>query len=154
MVQYKNNFNNLNYYLQNFMSIEVIQKCGAEDAWYPLLNKIFINKNLKYRERFFTLMHEAGHALIDKNIRKSGAVCFNKNRPSTVKSKRDFVHVMNEEILAWNYGKSLVIGLNMSFEESVLERYMSDAIMSYTRSGLDSVYGKEINANIIYTKYV
>ena len=136
------------------MSIEDIQKNGADDAWYPLLNKIFINKNLKYRERFFTLMHEAGHVLIDKSIRKVDGVCFNKNRPQIVKSKRDFVHVMNEEILAWNYGKSLVKGLNMSYEEPVLERYMTDAIMSYTRSGLNSVYGKEINANIIYTKYV
>ncbi len=154
MTQYKYNFNNLNLYLQNFMSIEVIQKPGVEDAWYPFLNKIFINKNLKYRERFFSLMHEAGHVMIDKNIRQTDEVCFNKNRPSRIKSKRDFVHVMNEEILAWNYGKSLVKSLNMSFEESVLERYMADAIMSYTRSGLNSVYGKEINANVIYTKYV
>lgn len=154
MTQYKNNFNKLNYYLQSFMNIEVIQKAGVEDAWYPFLNKIYINKNLKYRERFFSLMHEAGHAMIDKNIRQTDEVCFNKNRPSRIKSKRDFVHVMNEEILAWNYGKSLVKGLNMLFEEDVLERYMADAIMSYTRDGLNSVYGKEINSNIIYTKYV
>ena len=61
---------------------------------------------------------------------------------------------MNEEILAWNYGKELAERLNFIYGKENLDDYMSDCIMSHVRNGLDSVYGSEINARIIYTKRV
>jgi len=151
---YKNQFYILTKYIKDNYFVDVIQKPYAEDAWYPQLKLIRINQNLKYRERLFTLLHEAGHMIIDTRIKHKGVICFNKNMPWSVRSKKGFVHLMNEEILAWNYGKELAEHLNFSYGKENLDDYMSDCIMSHVRNGLNCLYGSEINANIIYTKRV
>jgi len=154
-INYKNQFYNLVDYLESFYYVKVKQDAFVEDAWYFNLNLITINSNLKFRERFFTLLHEAGHVIIDSDIRaKNSAICFNKNVPDYVRSKSSYIHILNEEILAWNYGKSLVNKLNYSYEEDKLEAYMTDCIMSYIKSGLNSVYGKVIDVSAIHIKYV
>ena len=151
---YKQHFYQLCDYLIEEHNIKVVQKPYVEDAWYPALNLIYINQNLKYRERLFTLIHEAGHAIIDNDVRQKNVLCFNKNTPHKIRSKKNFVHTLNEEILAWNYGKELIKKLSFYIEEDKFENYMTDCIMSYTRLGLNSLYGKEINADLIWTKYV
>ena len=151
---YKKYFYVLTHYLESHNNIKIIQKPGIEDAWYPKLNIINIDQNLQYRERLFTLLHEAGHAFIDNEVRHKDIHCFNKNTPHSIRSKRAYVHTLNEEILAWNYGKQIAKTLNFKIDYNKLEEYMTDCIMSYVRSGLKSIYGKEINADIIWTKYV
>jgi hypothetical protein len=81
-------------------------------------------------------------------------MCFNKNMPWKVKSKSNFVQLMNEEILAWNYGKEMAEMLGFKYSIAKLDEYMTDCIMSHVRNGLNCLYGNEINANIIYTKHV
>ncbi len=151
---YKKYFYQLVNHLNDEHNIKVVQKPDIDDAWYPMLNLIYINQNLKYRERLFTLLHEAGHSLIDNQIRHKDILCFNKNTPHRIRSKKGFVHTLNEEILAWNYGKELAKRLEFKLEYNKLEDYMTDCIMSYTRMGLKSIYGSEINADIIWTTYV
>ena len=152
--QYKKYFYVLTHYLETNNNIKIIQKPGVEDAWYPMLNIIYVNQNLQYRERLFTLLHEAGHAFIDNEMRHKDVLCFNKNTPHKIRSKKSYVHTLNEEILAWNYGKQLAKNLKLKINYLQLEEYMTDCIMSYVRSGLKSIYGDEINADIIYTRYV
>ena len=151
---YKDQFYILVNHLQNNFNVKVIQKPFEDDAWYPNLNMIRINQNLKYRERLFTLLHESGHMLIDNNIKSKGVMCFNKNMPWKVKSKSNFVQLMNEEILAWNYGKEMAEMLGFKYSIAKLDEYMTDCIMSHVRNGLNCLYGNEINANIIYTKHM
>jgi len=151
---YRDQFNDLVEYLTEEFNIEVVQKPNETDAWYPHLNMIRINNNLKYRERFFTLIHETGHAILDNAVRHKNITCFNKNIPENIKSKKNYVHTLNEEILAWNYGKMFLKKMSYKYEEDRLEEYMTDCIMSYIRHGLKSIYGNEINADIIWTKYV
>lgn len=146
---YKTQFYFLLDHLEKNYNVKVIQKPFETDSWYPSLNMIRINKNLKYRERLFSLLHEAGHMIIDNSLRHKNILCFNKSTPHRVKSKKNFVHILNEEILAWNYGKDLIKKLCFEIEEEKLEDYITNCIMSYTREGLNAIYGKEINANII-----
>ena len=61
---------------------------------------------------------------------------------------------LNEEILAWNYGKTIAKSLDIYIDNVIYENCMTDAIMSYIKSGLNKVYGKNINADIIKTYYV
>lgn len=150
----KKNYLLLVDYLKKELNIEVIQKPNADDAWYPRLNKIYINSNLKYRERLYTLLHESGHAFIDKNDNISNNICFNKNTFKSAKSRKHLVCTLNEEILAWNYGKTIAKSLDIYIDNVIYENCMTDAIMSYIKSGLNKVYGKNINADIIKTYYV
>lgn len=151
---YKNQFYILTKYIKDNYFVDVIQKPYAEDAWYPQLRVIRINQNLKYRERLLSLLHEAGHMIIDTQIKRKGVICFNKNMPWNVRSKKGFVHLMNEEVLAWNYGKELAEHLDFHYDKEYLDEYMTDCLMSHVRNGLNSLYGSEIKANIIYTKHV
>ena len=79
---YKKYFYVLTHYLETNKNLKIIQKPGAEDAWYPMLNVIYVNQNLQYRERLFSLLHEAGHAFIDNEMRHKDILCFNKNTPT------------------------------------------------------------------------
>jgi len=151
---YKEYYNTLLCHLISHYNIKVIEEPFVEDAWYPHLNLIYINKNLKYRERLFCLLHESGHAVIDNDIRHKNVTCFNKNSPHHIRSKKGYVHTLNEEILAWNYGKSLAQQLGFYIEEDRFDIYMSDCIMSYIKSGLLSLYGKHVNAESIRTRFV
>lgn len=151
---YKKYYKTLVDYLLDTYKIGVIEQYNAEDAWYPNLNLIYINKNLKYRERLFCLLHESGHAIIDNDIRRENVLCFNKNIPHYIRSKKNYVHTLNEEILAWNYGKQLMKTLEFKVEENKLEEYMTDCIMSYVKQGIISLYGKNVNAESIRIKYV
>lgn len=150
----KKNYFLLIDYLKKDLNIDVIQKPNADDAWYPSLNKIYINSNLKYRERLYALLHEAGHALIDKDVRSESTICFNKKIPQNVKSRKHFVYTLNEEILAWNYGKTIAKNLDIFIDSNVYDNYVTDAIMTYVKSGLKSVYGNKINAGLIKTYYM
>jgi hypothetical protein len=151
---YKSQFIVLKNLLKKEHNIKVQMFAGTEDAWYPKLNLIRINKNLKWRERFFVLLHESGHALIDTDQKVKKRTCFNKNRPENVRSKKHYVHILNDEILAWNKGKELASKLCFELDSFRYENYMTDCIMSYVKTGLQSVYGKEINVSPIRTTFV
>ena len=153
-INYEDQYYFLKYYMEDNYEVIIRQEPYNPDAWYPLLNMITINSNLKFKERFFTLVHESGHAIIDNDIKTRNIICFNNNTPETIRSKKSYVHNLNEEILAWNYGKELVDKLRLAYDIDKFESYMTDCIMSYVKSGLDSIYGKTINISTIYTKYI
>ena len=92
--------------------------------------------------------------MIDTNHDVKRKTCFNKNRPEYVRSKKNYVHVLNDEILAWNKGKEIAEMLYFELDSFRYEEYMTDCIMSYVKTGLQSVYGKEINVSPIRTKFV
>ena len=44
--QYKSGFNFLKLFLEKKYDVSVTQISGAEDAWYPAIKKIIVNKDL------------------------------------------------------------------------------------------------------------
>jgi len=152
--KYKEGFNFLKLFLKKKYDVNVIQISGAEDAWYPYINKIVVNKDLQWRERLLALIHESGHVQIDlesssvKNMKCTGI--FTEYKDSTkIKSKSQFVHLLNEELMAWNLGKNLAVTLNITFDNKKLEEMTTKCLMSYVKSGLKSVYGNRINVDIV-----
>ena len=151
---YKEGFNFLKLFLKKKYNINVVQISGAEDAWYPYIRRIVVNKDLQWRERLLALMHESGHVQIDleddsvKNMKCTGV--FTEYKDSTkIRSKHQFIHLLNEELMAWNLGKNLAISLNIEFDSRKLEEMTTKCIMSYVKSGLNSVYGSRINVDIV-----
>ena len=151
---YKEGFNFLKLFLKKKYDINVIQISGAEDAWYPYIKKIIVNKDLQWRERLLALMHESGHVQIDlendsiKNMKCTGT--FSSYTDSTkIKSKKQFVNVLNEELMAWNLGKNLAVSLNIQFDNHKLEEMSTKCIMSYVKAGLRNVYGKRIDIDVV-----
>ena len=146
---YQSQFVVLKNFLENKHNVKVVLNPGAFDAWYPALSRIHINKNLKWRERFFTLLHEAGHALIDTDLTIKHKTCFGQSNPANVRSRREFVHTINNEIMAWNKGKEIAEMLNFIIGTKKFEEYMTNCIMSHVKHGLKELYGREINVTSI-----
>lgn len=146
---YKNQFYRLKEYIEDFYEVQVYQEAGQDDTWEPNEGVIKINKNLKYRERLFSLLHELGHVIIDSSVKFEKPICFNKIYPEIIKSKNMLIHTINEEVLAWNKGKEVATLLNFKYNENDLDEYMTKCIMSYIKSGLKDIYKENINIDFI-----
>jgi hypothetical protein len=150
-MKYKKYFKEIEYYLKKEFNVNVILSYDTEDYWMPNFNKILINKNNKWRERYFSLLHESGHVKLDigddttKNMKMS--IEYSEN----LKSKQDIVSNLNEEILAWTLGKNLAIHLNHEFDTGKYNKIKTNCIMSYIKNGLHEVYGKKIDISVIKT---
>ena len=148
---YKNQFYRLKDYIEEFYNIRIDQAKNQDDEWDPNEGVIRLNKNLKYRERLFSLIHELGHVIIDSETKIYGTMCFSKNYPKSVRSKKQFIHVINEEVIAWNKGKEAITFLNFKYNENQLDEYMSKCLMSYVKENLINIYGEKINIDNIKT---
>ena len=66
MSEYKKYFYEVTKYLEDNFGINVVLSYDTDgDYWFPALRKILINKNNQWRERYFSLIHESGHARLD-----------------------------------------------------------------------------------------
>ena len=148
---YKTGFNFLSLYLEKKYGIRTFQISGAEDAWFPHIKRIIINKDLQWRDRLLALIHESGHVQIDYNFTgyKFKSVNQDNINVEKIKSKKQFITVLNEELMAWNFGKNLAHELNITFDVRRLEEMTTKCLMSYVKSGLKGVYGKKIDIEVI-----
>tara|TARA_B100001989_G_scaffold238892_1_gene202705 strand:- start:292 stop:762 length:471 start_codon:yes stop_codon:yes gene_type:complete len=143
---YKPGFDFLTLYLDNKYGVHTVLKSFEEDAYYGHMRAIYINKNNHWRDRLIALIHESGHVQLDledglvKNM-KSNTADFLEN----IRSKKQFISLLNEEITAWNLGKKLANELNIFFDNRRLDEVSTNCIMSYVKSGLNDVYGKTID---------
>lgn len=151
--KYKPGWDFLKCYLENKYDLKVVLKPFAEDAYYPYMKSIYVDKNSHWRDRLITLIHEAGHVQLDledgltKNLKSNTAAYL-----ESVKSKKQFVSLINEEITAWNLGKKLANDLNIVFDNSRLDEISTNCILSYIKTGLRDVYGKNIDISHIDPK--
>ena len=143
---YKPGFDFLKFYLVNKYKVNVVLKPYTEDTYYPNMHAIYINSNNHWRDRLIALMHEAGHVQLDledglvKNLKSNTATYLEH-----IKSKKQLISQLNEEITAWNLGKKLALELNISFDQRRLDQVSTNCIISYIKSGLSDVYGKTID---------
>ena len=117
---YKPGFDLLSDHLYLYYNIDVILKSFEEDAYYPSLERIYIDSNNQWRDRLIALIHEAGHVLIDFNSTHAKSMKENLSiYHDHIKSKKQLVSLLNEEISAWNVGKKLAIDLNVCFDHMI-----------------------------------
>jgi hypothetical protein len=147
---YKPGFDFLKLYIINKYKVNVVLKAYEEDAYYPYLSVVYINSNSRWRDRLIALIHESGHVQLDledglvKNM-KSNTTVYLEN----IKSKKQLISLLNEEITAWNLGKKLASDLNIEFDQRRLDEVSTNCIISYIKVGLNDVYGKTIDISNI-----
>lgn len=150
---YEPGFNLLTSHLNIRYNLDVILKPFEEDAYYPSLDRIYINSNNHWRDRLIALIHEAGHVLIDFNHNEVKNMKSNLTSYSEcIRSKKQFVSLLNEEISAWNVGKKLAIDLGIQFDHRRMDEVSTNCIMSYVKKGLQEVYGSTVDIDYIDPK--
>lgn len=146
---YKEGFCFLEEYLFNKHNIKVkISRNTETSAWFPRLNLIIIDEKMQWKNRLNTLSHELGHVLINEN---DSCKSLFPNNNTTVKTKKQIVSTLNEEIMAWNFGKNFLIDNKIYFDIISFENLMTECVMSYVKNSLDEVYGKRIDVSYIST---
>ena len=148
---YNYKFNKLSRHLKDKYKVDVLLRFGIEDVWLPNINKIFINKNKSWKIRFYSLLHESGHVIIDINNKKSKIFSEYKEK---IKSKKDFISLLEEEISAWKEGSKLCEELKLAVNNNFLQKFIAECITSYVSLGLKSIYGKNINLDYISSRLI
>ena len=95
---------------------------------------IYIDSRQHAENRFYTLLHEAGHLLISQTASQ-----FQKDHPMYAmscdvrkyKSKAYQVSLVAEEIEAWKRGRRLAKRLGLEVNDNKLDKIMTDCVMSY-----------------------
>ena len=113
---------------------KVVLDKGIEDRFEPSENTIYINSRNHPETKYYTLLHEAGHLLIDKNWQ-----AFDRDNPmysvSTdsrgSKSKAYRVSLVAEEIEAWKRGRRLAKRMGHQIDEKKYDKHTADNVMTY-----------------------
>lgn len=114
--------------------IEVLEGSGFEDRFEASERKIYINSRLGAEAKYYTLLHECGHVLIDNNWK-----AFDRDNPMyasscdlrVAKSKAYRVSIIAEEIEAWKRGRRLAKKLGHAVDSEKFDKMISENVMTY-----------------------
>ena len=140
MSKYKKYFYDLEAYINKKYNVNISLSYNSQDAWFPKLKLIMINKDNQWRERYFSLLHESGHVILDMGSMTTKYMKMESDIKENIRSKKDLVNTLNEEILAWNLGKNLSFEMFHEIDTKKYNEIKTGCIMSYIKSGLNDVY--------------
>tara|TARA_Y100000004_G_scaffold164748_1_gene195100 strand:+ start:326 stop:814 length:489 start_codon:yes stop_codon:yes gene_type:complete len=116
------------------LDYNVTLKKGCQQEVDREENIIYINSNLKWENRYYSLLHEAGHVLVDNNKDK-----FSYNYPFYIdedkvgrRGNKYKISTIGEEMEAWIEGRKLGdFQLNHFINYDKYDKLMSDCVMTY-----------------------
>lgn len=102
--------------------------------WHVEESLIQLEKKTTIRSRLITLLHECGHALIDRSPSEASWRRFGEAHAAagTGASPMDKINIVSCEIEAWKRGWGLAERLNLSLSQQEYERECVAAVRSYT----------------------
>tara|TARA_B100000700_G_C14956398_1_gene814221 strand:+ start:399 stop:842 length:444 start_codon:yes stop_codon:yes gene_type:complete len=125
---------------------EVLQYTDAPD--HVLLNSaVFINSRVHPERRFYTMLHELGHVIINQNHKE-----FEKGYPLYARTtefcsdgrkqrRADYrVSIVAEEIDAWKEGLKFAEDNELFINESKYKKDMTESVLSYINWASDETY--------------
>lgn len=119
-------------WLREKHNVEVIFDKEEENT-YDITSKIItINSNMNYRCQLHTLLHEAGHFVLNKNKKN-----FNKQFPfATISNefkttRENRIDILREEVFAWEKGLDVAKLNHINISKVWYYRHMRDALYSY-----------------------
>lgn len=104
--------------------------------------EVWINSSLTKENQLYTLLHEAGHLIISE--RRNYTRRFSHGYPSLSRekyrhrnyTKLHWVHIVHEEVDAWEEGKKLAKLRGIPVKHKKWEKYRANALMSYMQEAV------------------
>tara|TARA_A200000159_G_C7276169_1_gene319471 strand:- start:423 stop:911 length:489 start_codon:yes stop_codon:yes gene_type:complete len=136
---WKKQFNEISEWLAN-KGYTVRCRTGVEDCVLFNSKMVYINSRNHPETKYYTLLHECGHVLIDKD-----AVNFEKGVPMyarsedgrKARSKAYRVSTVAEELEAWKRGRRLALRLGHTVDDKKYDKQITDNVMSYIEWAAD-----------------
>ncbi len=118
----------------------VIEYTDLEDAIIYQKKRIYLNSRKHAQSRFYTLLHECGHLLVDRTSEK-----FSQEHPMYAqttdgrvqRSAAYRVSLVAEEIEAWKRGRRLAARLGLYVDDAKYDAQMTQCLMSYINWAAD-----------------
>ena len=135
-MDYQQDIDTVTYFLQEEMDIDVIFGCDETNAfWKGETSGISISTKQSKRLQLFSILHEAGHAIIRSNAKYQEFFPFGENRKSKSISRR--VDVMREEVMAWEEGRELAFALGIELDLKLWHNFVKKNLFDYVKWAYD-----------------
>ena len=117
-------------------------KCrtDAEDCVLFCAKTVLINSRNHPETKYYTLLHECGHILIDKDsarFEKEVPVYARSEDGRSARSKAYRVSTVAEELEAWKRGRRLAARLGHHVDDLKYDKQITDNVMSYIEWAAD-----------------
>jgi hypothetical protein len=118
----------------------VVEDTDLEDKIVYWKKRIYLNSRKHAQSRFYTLLHECGHLLVDQTADK-----FQQDHPMyaqtadgrVARSAAYRVSLVAEEIEAWKRGRRLAARLGLFVDDAKYDAQMTQCLMSYINWAAD-----------------
>ncbi len=144
MNDYKKNYLTFKDHLINKYNFKITYNSCGNSYYFKNLKIISVNKKLSYKNKYYVLIHEFGHYIVDE-INKESLYEIKSDKLSKTK----FIYSISNEINAWQRGKEYINKNNFFYNEKDFQKFSTQCLMSYVKNGLIKIYDSKININII-----
>jgi endonuclease I len=144
MQDYQEDINAVEGYLVDTLDAVVIFAEDEPNAyWRNGHPTISICTKQSKRLQLYTILHEAGHAII--RSRENYEIKFPYGRQHRNKSISRRVDVLREEVVAWECGHELAADLGIKMDQKLWHNFVKKNLFDYVRWACDpSIYKGEI----------
>ena len=118
----------------------VIEDTDLEDQIIYWKKMIYLNSRKHAQSRFYTLLHECGHLLVDQTSEKFGQEhpMYSQTSDGRVARSAAYrVSLLAEEIEAWKRGRRLAARLGLFVDDAKYDAQMTQCLMSYINWAAD-----------------
>ena len=140
---YKENYNKLVNLAKEEFNVKIALEDVYDDNYFEVVNLITINRRQNWRGRYYALMHELGHLIVnkDKNYVETfyplGKKSILDARPN---SKKYYISLVFEELDAWKIGLIYAMNHNLIYDLDYFHKAMTDNVMSHALYGIKKIY--------------
>lgn len=132
MSEHQQDIDTVIYFLQEEMDVDVILGNDEPNAfWKGDTSGVSINTKQSKRLQLYSILHEAGHAIIRSNERYQDFFPFGENRKSKSISRR--VDVIREEVMAWEEGRELALALGIELDLKLWHNFVKKNLFDYVK---------------------
>ncbi len=120
-------------YLQEELGVDVTFGEDEPNAYWEDGGEGFVSINTKQSKRLqlYSLLHEAGHAIVRNKEDYDKLYPYGKKYKNKSISRR--VDVLREEVVAWNEGERLSQRLSIVLDYSLWHNFMKKNLFEYSR---------------------
>ena len=144
-LQYQQDIDIVEIFLVEELDINVVFGDDEPNAyWQPNGHAcVSVSTNQRKRLQLYSLLHEAGHAIIRAKEGYDTLYPYGKKTKSKTISRR--IDVVREEVAAWDEGEKLAIRLGIELDHRLWHNFHKKHLFEYVKWACNpATYGKDI----------
>ena len=136
MNEFQEDIDTVLYFLTEEMGVDVIFDINEPNAyWQNEQGAISISTKQSKRLQLYTILHEAGHAIIRAGEHYSERFPYGEKFENKSIARR--VDVIREEVMAWDEGEKLAFSLGIKLDLKLWHNFVKKNLFDYVRWAYD-----------------